>query len=122
MLHADFDLAAALARWHRHLATERRLAGKTLEAYERDVRQFLAFMSERAGEPLSLPAIDRLKPADLRAYMADRRMDGIGSRTLMRNLAGVRSAFASSSARDWRRRRPCPPFAARAWPRACPSR
>ena len=33
MLHADFDLAAALARWHRHLATERRLAGKTLEAY-----------------------------------------------------------------------------------------
>ena len=93
MLHADFDLAAALARWHRHLATERRLAGKTLEAYERDVRQFLAFMSERAGEPLSLPAIDRLKPADLRAYMADRRMDGIGSRTLMRNLAGVRSAL-----------------------------
>ena len=41
-----------------------------------------AHARERAGEPLSLPAIDRLKPANLRAYMADRRMDGIGSRTL----------------------------------------
>ena len=85
-------------------------------------RQFLAFMSERAGEPLSLPAIDRLKPADLRAaILADRRMDGIGSRTLIPILAGLEffglrffereglaKASALSSIRGPRVARACP--------------
>lgn len=87
------DLAVALVRWRRHLASERRLSPKTLEAYERDVRQFASFLAERDGGPPDLPAISRLKPADLRAFMAGRRSDGIGSRSLMRNLAGVRSAL-----------------------------
>ena len=93
MLPMAPDLAAALVRWRRHLASERRLSPKTLEAYERDVRQFASFLAERDGEPPTLPAISRLKPADLRAFMAGRRSDGVGSRSLMRNLAGVRSAM-----------------------------
>ncbi|WP_293860189.1 tyrosine recombinase XerC [uncultured Alsobacter sp.] len=87
------DLAAALVRWRRHLASERRLSPKTLESYERDVRQFASFLAERDGTPPDLPSISRLKPADLRAFMAGRRSEGIGSRSLMRNLAGVRSAL-----------------------------
>ncbi|MCP8940493.1 tyrosine recombinase XerC [Alsobacter sp. SYSU M60028] len=92
-MHAAPDLASALADWRRHLDSERRMSPKTLEAYERDVRQFLAFLTERNGRAASLACVDALKPADLRAYMAGRRMDGAGSRTLMRNLAGVRSAL-----------------------------
>lgn len=93
MLDAAPDLAAALADWCRHIAGERRLSALTLEAYERDVRQFLRYLAERDGEAPDLAALDRLKPVDLRGFMALRRTEGIGSRSLMRGLAGLRSAL-----------------------------
>ncbi len=68
------------------------MAAKTLEAYDRDLRQFLSFLAAEGGPP-SLADISRLRPADIRAFMAGRRSEGVGSRSLMRNLAGVRSAL-----------------------------
>jgi integrase/recombinase XerC len=93
-LHLPFaaaDLAAEAGRWLGHLASERRMSPKTVEAYGRDVRQFLAFLSEHLGERLSLASLRALVPADVRAFMASRRAEGIGGRSLMRSLAGVRS-------------------------------
>ena len=49
-------------------------------------------LAEEGGPP-SLADISRLRPADIRAFMAGRRGEGVGSRSLMRNLAGVRSAL-----------------------------
>jgi integrase/recombinase XerC len=40
---------------------------------------------------VTLGQLLKLTPADVRAFMASRRADGIGSRSLMRMLAGVRS-------------------------------
>jgi integrase/recombinase XerC len=85
------DLAAELARWLEHLASERRMSPKTVEAYGRDARQFLAFLSEHLGRRVGLAALRGLAPADVRAFMASRRADGIGGRSLMRALAGTRS-------------------------------
>ena len=85
------DVAAEVARWLAHLAAERRMSPKTVEAYGRDVSQFLGFLAEHLGGQPSLKHLARLSPADVRAFMAARRADGIGSRSLMRALAGVRS-------------------------------
>jgi integrase/recombinase XerC len=93
LLPAAPDLASALATWRRHLETERRLSPLTLEAYERDVRQFVQFLADRDGQAPGLATLDGLKPVDLRGFMASRRLEGIGSRSLMRGLAGVRSAL-----------------------------
>jgi integrase/recombinase XerC len=71
--------------------TERRMSGKTVEAYERDARQFLLFIAEHLGGAPNLAELARLTPQDVRAFMAARRADGIGGRSLMRGLAGVRS-------------------------------
>jgi len=85
------DVASEVTRWLDYLGAERRMSPKTLEAYRRDVGQFLAFMAEHLGGRPNLKQLAKLTPADVRAFMAARRGDGAGNRTLMRSLAGVRS-------------------------------
>ena len=88
---AGREVAAEMVRWLAHLASERRMSPKTVEAYQRDATQFLAFLAEHLGGKPTLAQLARLAPADVRAFMASRRADGIGSRSLMRGLAGARS-------------------------------
>jgi integrase/recombinase XerC len=85
------DIALAMTRWLAQLRSERRLSPKTLEAYSRDVRQCLMFLCEHWGAPVTLPHFAALEASDIRAFMAARRADAIGGRSLMRALAGLRS-------------------------------
>ena len=85
------DVQAEIVRWLDYLGAERRMSGKTLEAYRRDVGQFLSFLTGHFGGPPSLKQLAKLTPADIRAFMAARRAEGAGNRSLMRILAGVRS-------------------------------
>jgi integrase/recombinase XerC len=91
LIAAAPDLTEAVARWQRHLATERRLSPKTLEAYTRDIWQFLAFLTVHIAGPAKLADLRKITATDIRAFMAARRNDGVGSRTLARGLAGIRS-------------------------------
>ena len=85
------DVAAEINRWLNYLGAERRMSPKTLEAYARDVSQFLDFLAGHLGGAPSLKALAKLSPADVRAFMAARRGEGLSSRSLMRVLAGARS-------------------------------
>jgi integrase/recombinase XerC len=85
------DTAIEVTRWLDHLGAERRMSGKTVEAYERDVRQFFGFMVAHLGGKPTLSELAKLTPQDVRAFMAARRAEGIGGRSLMRMLAGIRS-------------------------------
>jgi integrase/recombinase XerC len=88
---ADESIALEMARWLTHLRAERRLSPKTLEAYARDLRQCLIFLSQHWGARVTLKGFAALEATDIRAFMAMRRADEIGSRSLMRALAGLRS-------------------------------
>lgn len=88
-------LAAARADWLRSLCAERGLSRATERAYERDTRQFLAFLAAHFGAPADLATLDALRPADVRAFLAERRRQGVGQRSLARILAGVRTMLAA---------------------------
>jgi integrase/recombinase XerC len=88
---ATEDIALQMTRWLSHLRAERRLSPKTVEAYCRDVRQCLAFLCGHWGALVTLPRFAALEASDVRAFMAARRADEIGGRSLMRALAGLRS-------------------------------
>ncbi|MGF6173208.1 tyrosine recombinase XerC [Ensifer sp. 4252] len=85
------DLLAERQRWLQGLLQERRLSDNTVDAYERDTRQFLTFLTGHLAGPPRLSDISTLRPADLRGFLAQRRKGGAGARTLGRGLAGLRS-------------------------------
>jgi integrase/recombinase XerC len=88
---ADESIAREMARWLAHMRAERRLSPKTVEAYERDLRQCLDFLCAHWGARVTLKRFSQLQAQDVRAFMAMRRADDIASRSLMRTLAGLRS-------------------------------
>lgn len=92
-MHSDAGLQAQIANWQRELGAVRRLAPKTLEAYLRDLGQFVQFLSGHMGGEVSLDMLRSMRAADVRAFLAARRNDGLGSRSLARELSAMKSFF-----------------------------
>ncbi|MAK64181.1 MAG: recombinase XerC [Maricaulis sp.] len=86
-------LVEALRAFYAHLAGERRLASRTLDAYQRDLDGFAAFLAAHLGQTVTLGDLPSLKASDFRAWMADRRRDGLSPRSLARELSAVRTLF-----------------------------
>ncbi|PZF75289.1 recombinase XerC [Aestuariivirga litoralis] len=87
------DAAAAVQGWLASLKSERRMSAKTLEAYARDLGQFARFLADHLGTPPSNRDLALLTVSDFRAFMARRRMNGVESRTLARQLSSLRSFY-----------------------------
>jgi integrase/recombinase XerC len=80
----------ALAAWLDVLARERRASANTVEAYRGDLTLFLGFLGRHLGEEPDLAALASLRPADVRAFLAERAREGDGNATRARRLAAVR--------------------------------
>src|SRR5690606_32259873 len=98
MTDTGFALSDTLKRlpaeWLAELSAIRRPSPKTVEAYTRDLDQLMAFLSGHIGGTVDLPDLKTLRPADLRAFLAARHRDGVGSSSLARGLSGIKSFFA----------------------------
>ena len=93
LLEATPKLLSARKDWLEQLEKTRRVAKLTVEAYERDSRQFLSFLCEHLGHRPDISDLSELRVADIRSFLAYRRNEGVGSRSLGRGLAGIRSFF-----------------------------
>ena len=90
----DDFIRECIAAWLRDLGSVKRLAPKTLEAYGRDLGQFMNFLAGHMGGPVGLESLRQLRGADIRAFMAQRRTESLGSRSLARVLSALKSFFA----------------------------
>lgn len=73
--------------WSDHLRRDRRRSIHTVRAYEATAARLMAFLRVHQG---GVPDLARVTPADLRAYLAARRGDGIGNASTVRELSAVR--------------------------------
>jgi integrase/recombinase XerC len=82
-----------MQRWLTDLGSLRDASGATLDAYTRDLTDFLAFQAEhQAGVP-GPDALKTLGAPDMRAWMAAQRNRGVGPRSLARRLSAVKAFY-----------------------------
>jgi integrase/recombinase XerC len=87
------DAALVAQAWLQSLVSERRMAAKTIDAYQRDLRQFGTFLNDHLNAPAGVNDLGLLTAADFRSFMAARRNAAIQSRSLARQISAVRSFF-----------------------------
>ncbi len=83
----------AVGDWLAYLTVERQLAANTAEAYERDISQFLAFLAGHFNRLPDMKHLLALQARDVRAFLAARRSEGVGSRSLARTLSALRMFY-----------------------------
>lgn len=83
----------ALAAWLQHLAQERRLSPRTLEAYAFAGRRYLGFLEGHRGEALELKDLGEITAGEVRAWLAHLRSGEIplSPRSLSQALSAIRS-------------------------------
>ncbi|MFS0773860.1 tyrosine-type recombinase/integrase [Sphingomonas sp. 1P08PE] len=88
------------ADWAAHLARDRRRSAHTVRAYHATADRLLAFLADHWGGEVERAGLAALAAADLRAYLAHRRADGLGNASAARELSAIRGflAFAGASA------------------------
>jgi integrase/recombinase XerC len=83
----------AVEDWLAYLSVERQLAANTAEAYARDISQFLTFLAGHLNKLPDMKQLLGLKARDVRAFLAARRGEGVGSRSLARSLSALRMFY-----------------------------
>lgn len=92
-LNAADDVKQAVGSWIIWLRDERRVAALTLEAYSRDLVDFLAFTAEHLGAPPNLSELAALAKADFRAWMAARARRQLQASSTARALSAVKGFY-----------------------------
>ena len=91
------DLSALYAQ---HLSRDRRRSAHTVRAYQATAERLVTFLQRHWGGPVAAGALGRVTTADLRAFLAERRGEGLGNASAARELSAVRGflAFAGTDA------------------------
>jgi integrase/recombinase XerC len=84
-------MTALALEFGQHLARDRRRSAHTVRAYEATATRLIGFLGGHWGEAIDRAALGRISAADLRAYLACRRGDGLGNSSAARELSAIRT-------------------------------
>jgi integrase/recombinase XerC len=98
---ANAELQTLINAWLQQLK-QRDLSSHTLEAYQRDVSQFIDFLAGHYEQEVTPASFNALKAMDVRSFLAKRReQETTQSRSLARSLSGLRSFTLYLSEKDY---------------------
>jgi integrase/recombinase XerC len=83
-----------------HLARDRRRSVHTMRAYQATAERLMTFLQGYRGEPIGREALGSVSPADLRAFLAQRRTDGLSNASAARELSAVRGFLTWAAGAD----------------------
>ncbi|TZG24751.1 tyrosine recombinase XerC [Sphingomonas montanisoli] len=89
------------AEWADHLRRDRRRSEHTVRAYAATAHRLIAFLGRHRGQIIDGDLIAGLDKGDLRAFLAERRGEGLANVSAARELSAVRAFldFAGGKAR-----------------------
>jgi integrase/recombinase XerC len=87
----DHPARGLAARWASHLQHDRRRSPHTVRAYVATAHRFIDFLGRHRGAGVEPEQLLSLSAADLRAFLAQRRGEGLGAASAARELSGVRA-------------------------------
>lgn len=99
-LPPDHPALGDVAEWALHLSRDRRRSVHTVRAYEATARRFVLFIGRHRGGAVSATELSRIGIADIRAFLAERRTEGIGNASAARELSAVRGFLAHVGGKD----------------------
>lgn len=83
-------MADLIAQWRSHLRNHSRRSEHTVRAYLATAERLYDFLSRHHGRAVDVDLLRALEPADLRAYLAFRRGEGLANTSAARELSAVR--------------------------------
>lgn len=86
-----------VAEWAEHLALGRRRSPHTVRAYAATAERLLAFLAGHWGEPPDRARLGMASAADVRAFLAERRNQGLNNASAARELSAVRAFLSFAS-------------------------
>ena len=90
---------ALAARWSNYLAHDRRKSPHTVRAYVATAHRLIEFLGRHRGEEIGRFTLLNLHASDMRAFLADRRGEGLGASSAAREMSAVR-AFLTYAAEE----------------------
>jgi integrase/recombinase XerC len=87
----DHPARALAARWASYLQHDRRRSAHTTRAYLATAHRLIQFLGNYRGEAISPTGLLAVNAADLRAFLAERRREGLGASSAARELSAVRA-------------------------------
>ena len=83
-------MASLLTEYTAFLTDNRRMSPHSVRAYSATAERLVTFLGEHLGEIANRAALAKLTAADLRAFLAHRRSDGLTNRSTARELSAIR--------------------------------
>ena len=80
--------------WESHLRADRRRSEHTIRAYAATARRLIHFLGQHRAASIDASALARIDTAELRAFLAARRTEGLGNASAARELSAVRGFLA----------------------------
>ena len=96
----DHPARALAARWASHLQHDRRRSAHTTRAYLATAHRLIRFLGSYRGDAISASDLLTVNAADLRAFLAERRREGLGAASAARELSAVRAFLTYAAEAD----------------------